>query len=358
LILPVALAAVMLYYVVGYVSLWSLYRTVSLVIFGIVLVALTAGITILYDTLVTFLRRGKTISRKKMLMDFRLRMARLVLAGLVLPVGVMVAANLVTLPGGGTPMTYFIQATLVVPKSTPAVLIGDAVIKTANPEAKVQGIMALQTFHSSEALDQLMRILKEGSVLQDASEYTALSQAIASYGVQAKPQLLDVFQNAPPENQAASFSDDLYGSYLSDSINALRQEISSQAADASGRQATLNQLDTAVTGLKSALMDIQTHQLSSDHAASQQAFVMHTCLAMDLKQDADLVNFGKIVAANMTYSDGLRGNALLLIAKVGGKTEFEALYPYLENDHDTIKINAMEAIANLQVKLAGGTKTP
>jgi hypothetical protein len=354
LILPVALAAVMLYYVVGYVSLWSLYRTVSLVIFGIVLVALTAGITILYDTLVTFVRRGKTISRKKMLMDFRLRMVRLVVAGLVLPAGVMVAANLVNLPGGGTLMTYYIQSTLVMPKSTPAVMMGDAVIRTTSPAAKEQGIKTLQTIHSTEALDQLIRILKEGSALQDAGEYEALSQAIASYGVQAKPQLLDVFQKAPPEKQAVSFSDDLYGRYLSDSINALRQEITNQTADPRTRQATLDQLDTAVSGLQRTLTDIQSNQLSLDYAASQQDFVMHTCLAMNLNQDADLVNFAKVVAANTTYSDGLRGNALLLIAKVGGKGEFDVLYQYLASDRDALKLKAMEAIAALQTKVSGG----
>ena len=117
-------------------------------------------------------------------------------------------------------------------------------------------------------------------------------------------------------------------------------------------------LDAATSGLQRTLTGIQAQQFSPDYAASQQDFVMHTCLLMDLKQDADLLNFAKIVAANMTYSEGLRGNALLLIAKLGGKTEFAVLYPYLENDHDSIKIKAMEAIAALQVKVTGGSKTP
>jgi hypothetical protein len=93
-------------------------------------------------------------------------------------------------------------------------MIGDAVIRSNNPVAKEQGIKTLQAIHSPEALDQLVRILKEGSALQDAGEYAALSQALASYGVQAKPKLLDVFQKAPPENQAVSFSDNLYARYL------------------------------------------------------------------------------------------------------------------------------------------------
>jgi hypothetical protein len=110
--------------------------------------------------------------------------------------------------------------------------------------------------------------------------------------------------------------------------------------------------------LERTLVDIQSRQLTSDYAASQQDFVMHTCLAMDLKQDADLVNFAKIVAAKADYSDGLRGNALLLIAKVGGKGEFDVLYQYLSSDREALKIKAMEAIATLQIKVAGGIKTP
>jgi hypothetical protein len=74
---------------------------------------------------------------------------------------------------------------------------------------------------------------------------------------------------------------------------------------------------------------------------------------MDLKQDADLVSFAKSTAANPVYSDGVRGKALLLTAKLGGKGDFEELYKYLTNNSEAIQVKAMEAIANLEVKISG-----
>jgi hypothetical protein len=74
---------------------------------------------------------------------------------------------------------------------------------------------------------------------------------------------------------------------------------------------------------------------------------------MDLKQDADLLAFAKTTAGNAAFSDNIRGQAFLLIAKLGGKDDFTVLYNYLGNDHDSLKIKAMEAIAALEAKMSG-----
>jgi HEAT repeat protein len=52
----------------------------------------------------------------------------------------------------------------------------------------------------------------------------------------------------------------------------------------------------------------------------------------------------------------VRGKALLLIAQLGGKGDFDVLYKYLADERETVRAKAMEAIANLELKVNGSTK--
>jgi len=76
-------------------------------------------------------------------------------------------------------------------------------------------------------------------------------------------------------------------------------------------------------------------------------------LDMNLKTDAELLTFAKNTAANTSYSDNIRGQAFLLIAELGDKTNFDVLYQYVASDHVYLKLKALEAIANLQNKVSG-----
>lgn len=352
-ILPAALSLVIIYYLIGYINLWSLERNTALVLFGIILVAFSLGLSVAYDSVTSPIRLKRAASRKKRVAEFRLRLVRLGVGGLLLPAALVAAANLVPLPGGGTSMTYFIQATLNKPKTTPAALIGDAIINTTNPAVELQGIKTLQSIHTADSLDQLLRVLNNGTALKDASAFEALSQAIASSGVTAKPKLLEAFTTAPPETSTSTAMVDLYNLYLAAPIATLRQAVNDQNADPKSRQAALDQLDTAVNNLKNSLGTIQSQAVNASHPASLQDFILHTFLEMDLKLDVDLLAFAKTTASNTAFSDNIRGQAFLLIAKLGGKDDFTVLYNYLGNDHDSLKIKAMEAIVALEAKVSG-----
>jgi hypothetical protein len=53
----------------------------------------------------------------------------------------------------------------------------------------------------------------------------------------------------------------------------------------------------------------------------------------------------------------VRGQALLLTAKLGGKDDLDGLYAYLESPSTQLQARAMQTIAELQSKLsASGTK--
>jgi hypothetical protein len=56
------------------------------------------------------------------------------------------------------------------------------------------------------------------------------------------------------------------------------------------------------------------------------------------------------VAADAKYPAGLRGKALLLIGKLGGKDEYPLLYTYLQTDNEFLQESALRAIAELQAK--------
>jgi len=79
-------------------------------------------------------------------------------------------------------------------------------------------------------------------------------------------------------------------------------------------------------------------------------FVLRTFLGMKLSQDADLLQFAKTVAADASYPAGLRGSALLLIGKLGGRDEFAVLYTYLQTDNELLQERALGAIAELQAR--------
>ena len=52
---------------------------------------------------------------------------------------------------------------------------------------------------------------------------------------------------------------------------------------------------------------------------------------MDANQDHDLLAFARATAADDTWSDAVRGQALLLVAKAGGKEDLDTLYGYLDS---------------------------
>ena len=67
---------------------------------------------------------------------------------------------------------------------------------------------------------------------------------------------------------------------------------------------------------------------------------------MDPSQDRDLLAFARATAADDTWSDAVRGQALLLVAKAGGKEDLDTLYGYL------LQAQAMQAIAALESKVS------
>jgi len=159
--------------------------------------------------------------------------------------------------------------------------------------------------------------------------------------------LLAIFNQVDPTRRKGDLSsgNDLFQRYFSAPFEGLKKEIGDQNPDAN-----LASIDTAAAGLQAQLSQVQAGLASAGGGDPRLGFVMHTFLGMDIKQDADLLALGKKVGGDDTYSDGVRGQALLLIGKLGGTTELDGLYAAMQGGSEIIKAKALEAIGLLQAK--------
>lgn len=351
LIIPLGLAVLGLWVLFGSFGLWSLDRTLALGIFAVALVILSLLVSIFLDSVFTPLRPKRAIGS-----GARGRLVKFVLAGLILPLGLFAAANLVFLPIGVTPMVWLINANRGDLKVTPADQIADIILQSEDPAARITGIQALEKFKTPDALAQLVRVLNNApQAFKDASVASAMAKALAAYGADAKAPLLGVFNSVDPSQRSGLTStQDTYSRYLAPSFDSLRRDLAANSPDDQTKTARLADLDAAQTALQKALADLPApDQTGGDTRLS---VVLHAFVALDLKQDADLLILGKTVAADPTYAPALRGEALLLVAKLGTKDDVNLLAGYLADNSAPVRLKAMEALTVLLDKVGGAGK--
>jgi hypothetical protein len=359
LVLPMALSSALLLVLAGYTSYWDLHTRVGLLIFGLLLVALSLFLSVRLDALTLTRRRRR--GKKQLLnrADARSRLVKFVLGGVAIPIAALVVANVVELPNHKTPMSLAIQLTFSRPQRTREVQLGDAVLRAESSAVRVQGILALQASSSDAALEQLLRILADGPAALTGGEYEALSTALASYAVRAKPGLLRRLSEARPSDRrdATAPPGDMFERYFADGFAQLKSEIDHRDPDPAAQASRRERLQIAQADLKQALSQVEGDARYGQKDRSLPAFVMQTFLAMRLKQDADLLLFARQSAADPAWSDAVRGQALLLVAKLGGKDDLDGLYSYLENPSALLQLRAMQAIAVLQSKLSAAASS-
>ena len=360
LLLPVALTSALIYWASGILGIWNLNRTLALVIIAIALVVFSLFISISLDGITLPMRQKSDAGRIFNRANARARLVKFILGGLVIPIAVFAAANLVSLPTHETVISVLMRPRSLPPKAPLVVAIGNTIINSANSATKVQGIKTLQTFPAADSLAQLFRVLKDDpNALTDASEYEALSKAIASYGLEAKPGLLTAFNQVDPTQRKGYSipSSDPFDRYFSASFEGLSKEIGDLTTDQTVKDAYLARIDSAEADLKAELSKVAAESVSAGSGAPLLDFVMDTFLEMNIKQEPELLLFAKKTADDATYADNVRGQALLLIAKLGGKDEINGLYSFMEDPSDLVQAKALEAIALLETKEAPPAKT-
>ncbi len=354
LVLPVAFSAGLLLVIASYARSWDLHTAVGLGIFGLLLVALSLFVSLRVDAFTLARRRERGKRQLLNRADARSRLVKFILGGVTIPIVAFATANLLELPNHQTPMALAIRLSLAKPAVGHAEQVGNAVLRARSPAAKVQGILALQAMRSDEALDQLLRVLSDDpTTVRDGSEYQALSKALASYKAQAKAKLLQRFERARTSASpgAAALPGDLFERYFSVAFAGLKTEINGGNGDPAMQAKGLERLQAAQAELSQALTQLETGT-ESVQGSSLPGLVMQTFLQMELKQDAELLALARRTAADAAWSDAVRGQALLLIAEVGGKDDLDVLYPYLESPSPLLQARAMQAIAALHSKLS------
>jgi hypothetical protein len=354
LVLPVSLSSVFLLAMATYTSHWDLRTPFGLAAFGTLLVVLSLFVSLRVDGYT--LRRREERGRSQLLnrADPRSRLLKLALGGVVIPVASFAAANLVELRNQQTPMSMAIRLRLAEPEMDRPARLADAVLRAESPAAKVHGIQALQATGSSESLDQLLRIMNDDPALpRSGSEYQALVKALASYGAQAKPKLLQRFAAVGREARrvAAAPVGDLFERYFSADFAALKNDIDGRSADPADRAAEQDRLLASQAELKQALSQIEGETRPMQSGDTVPALILQAFLEMTLKQDADVLAMARQTAADAAWPDPIRGQALLLIAKLGERDDLDILYAYLGNPSHLLQARALQAIASLQSKL-------
>ncbi len=357
MLLPTTLAAALLLALVAYTAYWDLRSRLGLAVFGVLLVVLSLVLSAWLDNW-TRPRRRRTrplLNRPGPVA----RLAKLVVGGLLIPLGALFAADLVELPNHRTAMSMATDWKLARRALlTPEARLGDAVLRASDPGAKSQGIRALQAMASSEAVEQLLRILREDkAALKGGSESQSLSAALASYGEKARPGLLRILAEgtkaAPREATPTSRSS--FDAYFATEFEALQREIARQVPDTAAQADLRSRVELAQDELKRALQKIDA-DVGASQDRSLPGFVLQTFLQMGTKEDAEILAFARSACADPTWSDPVRGQALLLIAKLGDKADLDTLYGHLEDQSPLLQARAMQAIAELEAKLAGSDK--
>lgn len=359
-LLPVLLAGGALWWLFANFNLWqTLNRTLGLVLFAVGLVVIAILLLMVINTFTSVIHKSFRRKGVRFSSDPRMVVVKLALGGILIPAILFAVANLVPIPGRGTVMNMLIISGTSPVKLTPPDEVGALALKTTNPATKVLSIQVLQGFHSPEALNQLLRLMSEDNrALADSGVAAVLSNSIAAYGADAKLSLLSQFQSIDPTQAGnAGASGDLYGRYFSNSFASLKDEITADTSDPSARDAQLAQLQAAQAQLQTNLNGLQSKTSSRVTGATRLDFILKTFLAMNIKQDADLLAFAKKTAGDARYSNTVRGEALLLIGKLGSAADLDVLYPYLKSGDELIQSQALQAITMLQAKTGGANSS-
>jgi hypothetical protein len=343
----VALSAALLLLAASYTSYWDLHSPLGLGIFGLLLVASSSFLSLRLDSFTLERRRGSGRRRLLNRAGPRSRRVKFVLGGLVIPIAALTAANLFELPNHETPMalaSLAVRSRLAQPEVTRTAQLGDAVLRARSPSAKVQGILALQAMASVEAVDQLLRILRDDPVaLSDVSEHQALSAALASCSVHSKTKLLQRFNGVPLGARRSA---------PAPPGDPLERERADRSPNLAVQATEPDRPSTAPPDPKPTSSPIESETRPLPGAASLPSFIMQTFLQMDLKEDADLLAFARQTAADDGWSEVVRGQALQLTAKLGGEDDLDGLYAYLQSPSALLQAHALRAIAALQSKLS------
>jgi len=347
LLLPSILAGGLVLAVFVHYRFWGISQSLAVGLYALAVLLAAFLINLLINYLLppfrTIFLRAKNLTFRRVFLS---------VGGVVIPAILLIGANSYNLAQGQTPLASLLTVAAQPAANQPVRDLGGLALGTENPATRILSIQVLQGIHSPEALNQLIQLASsKPALLQDGTTAQALAAAVASFGAEAKPALLSLFHSISPSEAgpAPDAREDLYNRYFSPSFDSLKHEITAEAGDPVTQQDRLARLATAQAQLKDALDAIQAKPapMLSD---ARSDFVLQTFLQMNLAEDADVLKLAQATAADERYPSSVRGDAILLIAKLGSAADEPALFAYAQSTDGLIQARALQAILTLQQK--------
>ena len=284
------------------------------------------------------------------------RLARYLISGIVVPLLVAIAANLVPVSGQDTVATILLKW-LFGWRGYPFVTkLADTVISASTAQTKRDGILALGAMASDPSLAELLRVLEgDRKSLREARVYDAMAEALAAFGTRGKGALLQAFGKFDKRRQGAreEWTPDLHERYLQSAFEAIRRDTKDEVVESQEKRVLLLQLDEIETKVKGDLKRLEAIGAPTESDALALDVILDAFRQMkDFKEDKDVYLVAKRLADNPVYGDRTRVKAILLFAKLGGPADFSELERYLDNKSESLRAAAFRGIRELHCKTA------
>ena len=272
---------------------------------------------------------------------------RVLITAVIVPVAVFAVANVVP----------WFNKPFFPPPSNEYQLVtqaADTVMASSSSATRLAGIETLAAVPSKDSLAMLTKIVEQQpSILNDQSAYTALSQAIASHGTDARIWLLNTFKAHPSSGGAAAgtaLEGGLYERYFQPSFSDLEAEVKRAVADPAQQKDLLLKLAADESRLKSNLADMEAQQAVLQSGDRTVDFVLDTLATFKPAEDSAIAQLAKQVAGDGAYGVGTRRRAILLVAQFGGSGDYASLLPFLQDPDESLRAAALVAMRTLYQK--------
>ena len=353
LLLPTALAGTLLLLAATRLPLWNLHTVAGLVVFGVVLVAVSVFLSIKVD--------GWTLARRRRAGASLLlnragpwpRLVKFVLGGVAIPLAALVAANRIELGGHRTALDLAIAASAPAPAAPRERAVADAVLRATDERVKVAGIGALQAAASPAALTELLRIVdSDPAATAGGPAAQALALALASYGPAAVPALAERLDRLGPAARAAAVTDDpgLFDRDLGPGLESVRAAVAARHPDATERAAALARLRASADDLRRTVDELAPAPAGTRPGLP--GLIMAALLEMRRAPDPAALDLARRLATDAAWSAAVRGDALAVIGAFGDAGDMPALLARLGDPSALVQARALQAITAIERRLA------
>lgn len=237
-------------------------------------------------------------------------------------------------------------------------LISETIMTAQDAETKIEGIKALASIHSKMCLEELSKILQQDKeALSNREVYGAMKKAFISYGLMAKPYLIELFYKYDKEKSLMAEAGTefyLHSNYIAPPFQRLKKEAEELIRDEQKKRIVLLRIEEIENEVQNNLLELEQSAPELKNKLSVHDFILDVFLNMErLVQDKEIYKLAKKVASDTTYSGYTRAKAVMLIGKLGTKKDFDTIAPLLNSNDEIIKSAALKAITRLHEKVGG-----